>query len=225
MKRVALAVGVLAVLTSPWWGPPVLAQLDFFRVRRVEVTGARYVSPDVIVSRLRIDSSASVWDPFDPLEERVGGHPSVRDVRIRRRLPGTLLVDITENLPVALVQAADNLVAVDVTGRTLPVDPTAVDVDLPVLRVRDTLALRLLGQVRETLPALFARIGDVRRDADGSVMLRLNDPAPRLVLAPADVTMERLADIVPVEADLARRRLGATELDLRYRDQVVARLP
>lgn len=224
-RRIAYAAAALALVTAPWWGPPALAQLDFFRVRRVEVTGARYVSPDVIVSRLRIDSSASVWDPVGPLEERVGGHPSVRDVRIGRRLPGTLLVDITENTPVALVQAAGNLVAVDATGRTLPVDPTAVDVDLPVLRVRDTLALRLLGQMREALPALFARVGDIRRDADGSVVLRLNDPTPRLVMALTDVSMERLADIVPVEADLARRRLGATELDLRFRDQVIARLP
>jgi len=34
----------------------------------------------------------------------------------------------------------------------------------------------------------------------------------------------RLADIFPVESDLARRQLRAEELDLRYRDQVIARL-
>jgi hypothetical protein len=34
----------------------------------------------------------------------------------------------------------------------------------------------------------------------------------------------RLADIFPVESDLARRQARVKELDLRYRDQVIARL-
>jgi hypothetical protein len=32
-------------------------------------------------------------------------------------------------------------------------------------------------------------------------------------------------DILPVEADLARNHLRAVELDLRFRDQVIARQP
>jgi hypothetical protein len=39
-----------------------------------------------------------------------------------------------------------------------------------------------------------------------------------------DITVERLGDILPVEADLARRQARVAELDLRYRDQVIARL-
>jgi len=45
-----------------------------------------------------------------------------------------------------------------------------------------------------------------------------------LVRAPSDVGAERLAQVLPVAADLARRHVRATELDLRYRDQVIARL-
>jgi cell division protein FtsQ len=44
------------------------------------------------------------------------------------------------------------------------------------------------------------------------------------VRALADVTLNRFADLELVENDLARRRLRAIELDLRYRDQVIARL-
>jgi cell division protein FtsQ len=225
LRAWGIVLALIALLTSPFWGPPALGTLDFFRVRRVEVTGARYASADEIVSRLRIDSTASVWDKVEPLQERVRQHPSVREVRIKRRLPGTLVVQVTENPPVALVQAAGGLVAVDQAGRTLPVDPTAVDVDLPVLRVRDTLALRLLGEVQEALPGLFARIGDVRRTASGELAIRLNEPTSRLVLAAPTLSAERLSEIIPVEADLARRKIAPTEIDLRYRDQVIARIP
>ncbi len=217
---------LLAAVSSPLWGPPALSRLDFFRVRRVEVTGARYASPDEIVSRLRVDSSSSVWDDFGPLEERVRRHPSVKAVQIRRRLPGTLVVQVTENLPVALVQAGSGtgaLAVVDATGRTLPVDPTAVDVDLPVLRTRDSVALRLLGDVRAGYPGLFARIGDVRRLPAGGLAIRLNAPVVRTVLAGADLSADRLSEIIAVEADLARRKVSATELDLRFKDQVGGR--
>ena len=37
-----LAVVVLLLVTSPLWGPRALRHLAFFRVRRVEILGARY---------------------------------------------------------------------------------------------------------------------------------------------------------------------------------------
>jgi cell division protein FtsQ len=228
LRAIGVLIGGVALISSPWWYRPLLSNLSFFRVRRVEVVGARYANPDEIVSRLRVDSAASVWDDVGPLEDRVRRHPSVREVRISRKLPGTLVVQVTENPPVALVQAGGStggLVTVDQAGRTLPVDPTAVDVDLPVLRSRDTLALRLLGEVREALPALFARIGDVQRTPAGDLAIRLNEPGARLVLASVDLSVNRLSEIIPVELDLARRKAAATEIDLRFRDQVIARLP
>ena len=225
LRATGILIVLLAGLSSPLWVRPALATLSFFRVRRVEVRGTRYASPDEIVSRLRVDSTASVWDDVGPWEDRVKRHPSVLDVQISRKLPGTLVVQVTENLPVALVQATGGVVTVDRTGRTLPVDPTATDVDLPVLRVRDTIALRLLGDVREALPALFARIGDVRRTTTGDLAIRLTEPMARLVLASPDLSVDRFAEILPVEQDLARRGAKALELDLRYRDQVIARLP
>jgi cell division protein FtsQ len=56
------------------------------------------------------------------------------------------------------------------------------------------------------------------------LLFRLNDQPVLDILAATDVTADRLTDIVPVEQDLARRNLRAVELDLRFRDQVVARL-
>jgi len=44
------------------------------------------------------------------------------------------------------------------------------------------------------------------------------------VRVPVGLSVERLADIFPVESDLARRQASVSELDLRYRDQVIARL-
>lgn len=196
--------------------------MGFFRVRKVEIAGARFINPDQIVSSMRVDAASSVWDNLSTWEERIRKHPQVGDVSVSRRLPGTLAVQITEVLPVAFVPTGAGLAPYDAAGRPLPVDPTSVDLDLPIVPAHDAAALRLLGDVRATVPQLYARISDVRRLPRGDVAVRVDSFS---ILGGRDVTAARLSDILPVERDLARRGRRAVELDLRYRDQVIARLP
>jgi cell division septal protein FtsQ len=221
-RRLALWAAVIAVVaTTPWWGPRVLAEMSFFRLRRVQVVGARYVRADSIVTLLGVDTTQSIWDETDELLARVRNHPQVSDVEISRRVPGTLVVTITERIPVAFVPTARGLQPLDAAGRTLPIDPSRVNVDLPVLARRDTTVLRLLGELRERSPQLYERVSAARRVGRGEIVLELGAVRVR---AMGDITVERLADILPVEADLARRQARVAELDLRYRDQVIARL-
>jgi cell division protein FtsQ len=229
LRAIALLVTLAALGSAPWWGRAALQRLAFFRVRKVEIEGVRYLAPGEIVSRLRVDTSTSVWVDLGPLERRVAAHPQVRAVEIDRRLPGTLLVRVTEKLPVALVPGRAGLRIYDAAGDSLPIDPSLAGVDLPILAQRDTGLLRLLAGVQVGNPTLYARISEVRRVGRDELVLRLasalTPPAePLPVRAMADVSVGRLADIFPVESDLAHRQARVAELDLRYRDQVIARL-
>jgi cell division protein FtsQ len=219
---VLLAVGVIALLAVPWWGPRGLSELSYFRVRRVEVRGARYIAASDILRRLNVDTTTSVWQPTAPLESRVEAHPGIRQARVRRRLPGTLVVQVDESVPVALVPGPNGFRAFDQQGIALPIDLTRVPVDAPIARQRDTAVFRLLGQLRSEAPMLYQRLGEIRRSGRDELMLRLDSMSLRTMM---DVTPARLRDVEPVEQDLARRRVRAVELDLRFRDQVIARLP
>jgi hypothetical protein len=128
---------------------------------------------------------------------------------------------VTEKVPVALVSSAQGLVVTDAAGDSLPVDPTTVVVDLPVLPVRDTLLLRVLAALQEEEPALFARVSEARRSEHRGVVLWL--PEFR-VLADSTATARRLAEVLPVELDVIRRGWRLRELDVRFRDQVIVRL-
>jgi cell division protein FtsQ len=223
-RRWVIATGIVALaatLLSPWWAPRVLAELAYFRVRRVEIAGARFVQPSDILDRLHVDTLSSVWDPVRPLEDRIASHRGVRSVRIRRRLPGTLVVEITERWPVALVPTPAGLVPIDERGAALPIDPARTTIDAPIVAYRDQTLFRLLGALRAEAPELYGRISEVGRAGSDEVWLRVSSVPVR---AMADVSVERLAEIGPVEQDLARRRVRAVEIDLRYRDQVIARL-
>jgi cell division protein FtsQ len=221
-RRALLIAGGLAVVAAPFAIREGARHMAFFGARKVEIDGTRYIAPDQIVQRMKIDTTASIWDDAGIWEQRIGSHPQVRDVRISRRLPGTLVVHITEVPPVAFVATATGLAPYDASGRPLPIDPTTVDLDLPVVPTRDVAALKLLGDVRQETPQLFARISDVRRLPRGELALQVDSLN---VLGARDLTAARLSDILPVERDLARRGRRAVELDLRYRDQVIARLP
>jgi cell division protein FtsQ len=220
-KLVAACVGGLVVLSCPLWGPRVLAELAYFRVRRVEIVGARFVQPSDILGRLHVDTLSSVWEPAGPLEERIASHPGVHSVRVGRRLPGTLVVEITERWPVALVSTPAGLRPFDERGAALPIDPARIAVDAPVLSSGDAGLFRLLGRLRAEAPELYGRVSEAGRAGADEVWLRISSVPVR---AMTDVTVERLAELVPVEQDLARRQLRAIEIDLRYRDQVIARL-
>ena len=219
-KRIVLVALAGVAVASYWWGPPVLSHLAFFRVRRVEVVGARYTSARDILRQLHVDTTVSVWVPAGPLEKRVERLPEVRRAEIRRKLPGTLVVAVTERVPVALVPTPQGLRPYDETGLPLPIDPSRSRVDAPIVTRRDTVALRLLGALRRQAPELYQRVSEVRPVGD-ELDLSLRS---FLVRAMADVTVRRLEDVEPVARDLANRRLDVAELDLRYRDQVIARL-
>jgi cell division protein FtsQ len=233
------ALFLLAILMAGAYGARAGARsMAFFRVRTVEVRGTRYLAPNEIVARLQIDTLRSLWDDVDPLVARIRRHPQVSDVRITRKMPGTLVVSIQENLPVALIQTRSGLLPFDSMGRQLPIDPSRIVLDLPIVATDDPVLLKLVGNIRAALPKLFARLEAVRRSGREEILLTLSRNASENPVAgdatqnnhtlrlrvPVGLSVERLADIFPVESDLARRQVPVEELDLRYRDQVIARI-
>lgn len=229
--RILLVTAAAAVFvgSSPWWGPAAMRHMAFFRVHRVEILGARYLEPRDILAKLNVDTTASIWDPMSPLVSRIQAHPEVAKATIRRKLPGTLVVEIVERVPVALVPAPGGFRAYDDRGTPLPIDPSRVTIDAPVLLERDVPLLKLLGALRLQMPAMYQRVSAARRPGHGEIVLDLKSPVAasqtETIRAADDLSVHRLADIEPVEQDLTKKQLRASEIDLRYRDQVIARLP
>ena len=116
----------------------------------------------------------------------------MKSATVDRDLPGTLVVRVTENSPIAYVQTSGGLRAVDKDGRFLPIDPTRIAIDLPVLVKADTVLLHLLANVRSVSPALFGEISDIRRTGGTDIALTLSTAQVRAL---ASISAQRLADI------------------------------
>jgi len=219
---VSLVVAAVALFTTQWWGPLALSRLDYFHVRRVEIDGLQYTKTAELMRLIHVDTTQSVWQPLQPIVARIESHAMVLHASVERVLPGTFLVRVTERAPVAFSPDNGTLRIADATGRTLPIDPMATPLDLPIASTPDSTVLQLLNAMRVEAPPLYARVTDARRVGADEVHLLLGDLRVRAAI---DVTVARFRDILPVEADLARNHLRAVELDLRFHDQVIARQP
>ncbi len=220
MKPGWYVVGAAIVLLSGWFLVPRLGRrLAFFDVRSIEVVGARFVPMSTIVDALKLPVSASIFDPLGAVASRVRKLPGIKTAEISRRLPGTLVVRVTEVVPVAFATTKDGLRMVDARGRALPFDPSTTAPDLPVTPAPDSLVAGLLGRVREIDPAFYANV-DAAWQVQGDVVLRMQ--GHRVWLRP-DAGPAELRAIRLVEQDLARRGKPYAELDGRFADQVVVR--
>lgn len=230
-------VGVTAVVSlAVTHLPEALAESSLFRVAHVEIEGARFLPEDEARSVAALAADANLWDDPEPVEARLRSHPLVREARVRRRLPRTLVLEVTEREPVALVPTPV-LAPVDREGRTLPLDPGLHVLDLPLLRPRregsaEPLApgqLRLLASEVDRIarldPLVHAALSEAGLGPRDEVVLRLVEPNVTLRYV-APLTHARLREGLLALADAIERHPArrAHVVDLRFADQVVLRL-
>ncbi len=222
-RRLVLALtGAAVALGGLVLTPRVLRRMAFFRVRQIELIGVRYLAPDDVLESLQLRPDQSVFDDLDVLEERASRVRGVVQVRVRRVLPGTLRVDVSERIPIAFAPGPEGFVTLDVLARPLPFDPTASVVDLPLVARPDTLLVGALGAVR------FAS-RDLYDEVDWAETVRGGVGGVRLVLGDRRILMQAVPAVSDVDAVLAVRELLARtgseyeELDARYGGWVVVR--
>ncbi len=214
----ALAVGTAGALV--WFGAPtVLRRVGFFTVRRVEFVGVTAVRPADLLAAMQIPPRGSLFDELGPYQARVLAFPGIRSAEVHRRLPGTLVVEVTEARAVALAPRNGRLAMVGRNGKFLPFDPAFSAPDLPVVDKPDPTVARVLGRLQELDPELFSRVvtaaqvrGDVQVDLGGR----------QLWLRP-DVSAEVIRAVMAAEQVLGRQGRTWVELDGRFAGQVVVR--
>jgi len=217
-------VGVRKVF---WWASGVPT------VRRIEVVGARMADPEEVIRRCGVVVGAQLYRlDIKEVVQRVREIPWVRDVRIRRRLPGKLVIVLEERDPVALV-AAGKLFPVDREGIVLP--PPKVPLDLPLitgvpegkLKIGRKIAyppveqaLRWISGVEEGDPGLLDEVSELRLEKDG-LRAYLTDGTEVQLGGNAKADALSLRAVLQ---QLSREGRKARYLDLRFAGHVVARL-
>lgn len=238
----SLALAAAAAGTSPFWAPPVLRNVAWFAAERVEVSGTRLLAPHEVLAASGARVGANVWTDPEAWEAALRRHPVIADAEITRRLPRGLRIRIVEKRPAALVQTG-TLRPATADGQVLPVDPTRVPLDLPIVsgrvkadaggRITDAKTRALLAETARLLdldPVLMARVSEVRSEKDGTRLV-MASPAAEVVLPPA-AGEDRLVRLRAALDDLGRRLAAASDstgtrrarVDARFVDQIVVKM-
>lgn len=204
-----------------------LAARSGFQVAKVEVQGLKRMD-EMPVYSLALDEMDRSMLSVDlvALRQRVMTLGWVKDARVTRRLPGTLVIDIVERDPVAVWQNAGKLSLIDVNGVVLEsVDGRAMP-DLPLVVGPDAnRETRALGQLMEAAPALkpllagATWVGNRRWDLRFQSGETLALPEGHAASAAA---LMKFAQLDGVNRLLGR---GIVRFDMRDPDRFVLRMP
>jgi cell division protein FtsQ len=212
-----------------------------FAVTRVEVLAGPRVGEAAVLAAASIERGTNLFalDP-DAIEDRVMVLPGVRSVRVVRRLPNRVAIEVEEREPYALVNVtgagdASGLFWIDAEGRLvgsarrpgsppLPilsgVERPAVDPNAP-LSDRLRTGLQLLGAIQQAGERAAGRISEIELvQADDPVLYTIDGTAIRVGGRPWG---DRLARLDGVLDELEARGERPGSIDLRFRDQIVLR--
>lgn len=208
------------------------------RVVRISVHGNERMSRGEVLAildglrgRSMVTADLEVW------RQKLLNSPWVADAAIRRVLPGTLTVAISERKPMGIGRIHDSLYLVDEEGAIIDeYGPNYAELDLPIIDgltaapsasstlvddARAALAGRVLSDLRQR-PDLATRLSqiDVTDPRDAVVILK-GDTA--LVRIGEDRFVERIQSYVDLKPALLDRVPSIDYVDLRFDERVYVR--
>ena len=220
-----------------YWVAGEAQRSPLLRVSTIVVDGARWVSEGEVRAAAEGFRGQHIL-ALDLEAARAGLRelPWIADVQLRRVLPSTVEVAVTERAPVGIARVGRRLFLVDGDGVLLDdYGPRFSALGLPIIdglagqggavaevdRRRAALAARLIGQLsrHEGLAELLSQI-DVR-DPEDAVVLLSGDPA-RIHLG-AERFAERLGTYLDVAPSLRAHVSNIDAVDLRFGGRIYVR--
>ncbi|MBK9034735.1 MAG: FtsQ-type POTRA domain-containing protein [Myxococcales bacterium] len=243
LRRVAPAVAALALIggvaEAGRYGYRWLTTSPRFAVAAVEVNGEATLTEDAVRARLPFGVGDNIFrvDTGDA-EAALAAEPWIARATVRRRLPRTIVIDVVERRPAAVV-AADGLYLADADGQPFKrADLRAGEArDLPVISgiPRELFAAapgQAAARVRDGLAVLTAwseadrpRAGEVKLGASGATIYTYDDAiAVRIGAVSPTALTAHLARFDAVWAALSpdeRRTLRTMRVDNDTRTDLV----
>lgn len=227
------ATGAYGVALSGKWEETRRSALDNLNraalaaglgIADVTVQGNANVKRAEVIAMLGVHNGLSIF-AFDTAaaRERLRQSGWVREARVMRLLPATLVVEIEERAPFAIWREGGESVAIDAAGRVLA---KAAPSDFPLLPVVSgpgaAAPAKAFLDLLKTYPAVASHVKDIERIAGRRWDLLL-DTGLRAKL-PAGQVEAALAELNDMAAKNPAALYEVAELDLRVGSQFTLRL-
>jgi cell division protein FtsQ len=225
------------------WGTDVMAWADqFFEIRVVEITRTERISREDVLAMLDLEPGRGLLRiDLVQAQRSLETHPWIRRATVRRVLPDTLMVELDEREPVAVLRtgAGGRKFLLDREGTLISEGVPAADEGLPILTGVDYAdAIMGTGDTVARVRSGIALAGLLDRSGVGRTEVDLRRPGDmvayysglRLRFGEGDFgdkvdryrqVADRVVDRWVAQAKAAPAR--QVEVDLRFQDKVIVR--
>jgi cell division protein FtsQ len=233
MARAAVMLALL--IYGAYRGGSLALSAEALHITRITVTGNVRMSKGEVVALLEgLRGESMMTANLEGWRQKLLTSPWVADAAIRRVLPGTIAVSVSEREPMGIARLRDDLYLVDQRGTIVDqFGPNYAEFDLPMIdglvsvpgeaatlidESRAALAARLLATLA-TRPDLAKRISqvDVSDPRDAVVILKGDTAFVRLG---DDAFVERLQSYIELAPTLRERVDEIDYVDLRFDERI-----
>ncbi|MEO8260186.1 MAG: FtsQ-type POTRA domain-containing protein [Acidobacteriota bacterium] len=236
--RTIRLVAIAAVLLfGVYRARDLAAQAHVLRIERIVVQGNEHLSTGEVLAVLGgMRGQSLIWSDLNGWRQRLLTSPWVRDADLRRSLPSTVEVVVSERRPIGIGRIAGQMYLVDERGAIIDeFGPQYTQFDLPIIdgltgsnddgtmtdRVRADLAARVIGAL-QAKPEIARRLSqvDVQDSHNASVILTGDGAALRLG---DQQFLPRLQSYLELAPTLRDRVSDIDYVDLRFDGRIYVR--
>lgn len=226
---VVLTLGALYAVFSE---STVLSAGRVLRIEHIAVQGNERLSTGEVLALLNgLRGQSLIWTDLDRWRTQLLASPWVEDATIRRSLPSTVEVVITERRPMGIGRSGEDTFLVDDSGTAIDqYGPEYADIDLPIIdgllqtsddgarRARAQLAARVIAAVR-VQPEIAPRVSQIDvADPRDAVIILSGDRAA--IHVGEDRFLSRLQGYLELAPALRERVEDIDSVDLRFGDRI-----
>ena len=216
----------------------VAAHARLLQVETIAVRGNERLSKGEVLAVLNgLRGESLVWTDLDRWRQRLMASPWVRDAALRRSLPSTVEVVISERQPVGIGRLNGDTYLVDERGIVIDqYGPQYADLDLPIVdglsaapgdggsltdEGRADLAARVIAALKSK-PSIARRLSQVDvSDLHNASVILSGDPA--MIQLGEDQFLARLQSYLDLAPTLRERVADIDYVDLRFDDRIYVR--
>jgi cell division protein FtsQ len=216
----------------------IAAHAHVLQVEKITVRGNERLSKGEVLAVLNgLRGESLVWTDLDRWRTRLKASPWVRDAALRRSLPSTIEIVISERQPIGIGRINSDMYLVDERGVIIDqYGPQYADLDLPIIdglsaapgdngaltdEGRADLAARVIAALK-TKPSVARRLSQVDvADAHNASVILTGDPA--MIQLGEDQFLTRLQSYLDLAPALHERVADIDSVDLRFDDRIYVR--
>jgi cell division protein FtsQ len=232
------ALVVLVLVFGGYLGSSRVAYAHMLRVDRIVVHGNERLSGGEVLALLSgLRGESLVWTDLDQWRESLLTSPWVREASLRRSLPSTVDVFISERQPIAICRVNNDMYLVDERGAIIDqYGPHYEDLDLPIVDglanpaaatapvadgARAELAARVINAFKSK-PAIARRLSQVDVSDLHDAQIILSGDAAVISLG-EDQFLARLESYLDLAPALHERIADIDHVDVRFENRIYVR--